>query len=117
MENKTNANTSNTKIINKHIHFLDITKKKATARIASMNVDSLRTNESIRKLALTLKEQNIDIACIQETRNERNDTQEENDYIIIFGGNEEDTHITTNDKNLNLKAGVAIAIKKLYFLW
>ena len=77
-----------------------------------MNVDNLRTEESIRKLIMALKAQKIDNACIQETHNERNDTYVENDYIIIFGRNEEDTHIQTNESETNLKAGAAISIKK-----
>ena len=58
-----------------------------------------------------LKKERIDIACIQETHNERQDTQEMNEYIIFFGGNE-----LHNEKNNNPtdseRAGVAIAIKR-----
>ena len=77
----------------KQTHLLDVSKQRPKMRLASMNVDNLRNKESIRKLTTTLKEQKIDIACIQETHNERDDTQEENDYVIIFGGNKEDIHL------------------------
>ena len=51
-----------------------------------MNVDSLRTNEAIYTLECTLNTNNIDIACIQETHNERIGTQIIKKTTIFYGG-------------------------------
>ena len=91
--------------------FLSMNKHSSKSRIASANVDILRTRESPQKLTMALEEGKIDIACIQETHNERNDTHEENGYIIISGRNG-DKQDNSNEFDTNKKAGVAIAIKQ-----
>ena len=41
--------------------------------IATMNVDTLRTPDSIDSVITNLQTNDIDIACVQETHNNRND--------------------------------------------
>ena len=64
--------------------FLNISTKKGKARIASLNMDNLRTPDSIRRLLDLLKTSRIDIACIQETHNDRIDSIQLGDYTIFF---------------------------------
>ena len=54
--------------------------------IATMNVDTLRTADSIDSLITNIQTNNIDIACIQETHNNRNDHIERENYTIFFSG-------------------------------
>ena len=53
--------------------------------IESVNADSLRTQDSFARLTQTLTNGRIDIARIQETHNERIDTQENNRYNLLRG--------------------------------
>ena len=41
-------------------------------QIATVNVDTMRTTDSIDSVITNLQSNNIDIACIQETHNNRN---------------------------------------------
>ena len=77
--------------------------------IATMNVDTLRTADSIDSLITNLQTNNIDIACIQETHNNRNDRIERESYTIFFS--DEELGKTKLQQNKSIKAGVAIAIK------
>ena len=78
--------------------------------VGSYNVDNLRTNESIESLEHNLNQNNIDIACIQETHNEKKETEEKGNYIIIYGGCKVEKNIINN--TISRKAGISIAIKK-----
>ena len=57
-----------------------------------------------------LHNNNIDIACIQETHNEKLESIDYEYYTIIYGGCNTLKNIITN--NISRRAGVAIAIKK-----
>ena len=92
-------------------NFLNTKAKQNKTRIATMNVDTLRTKESMDRLTQHLHNQRIDIACIQETHNERTDAVASLEYTIYFGGNDtRNETIPTQDDNTR-RAGVAIAIK------
>ena len=78
--------------------------------IATMNVDTLRTQDSIDSVINNLQENDIDIACIQETHNNRNDHIEKEEYAIYFIGEITSANSKTI-QNKTIKAGVAIAIK------
>ena len=54
--------------------------------IATMNVDTLRTLGSIDSAIDNLQSNDIDIACIQETQNNRNGRIERGNYSIFFSG-------------------------------
>ena len=54
--------------------------------IASMNVDTLRTLDSIDSVITNLQSNNIEIACIQETHNNRYDHIERENYTIFYSG-------------------------------
>ena len=82
-----------------------------TLQITSMNVDTLRTKESIYALILNLESNKVDIACIQETHNERNDNVDIGNYKIFFGGNGKISD-SIHETKINTKSGVAIAIRK-----
>merc|ERR1712114_28330 len=51
-------------------------------QITTMNVDTLRTMDSIDAVLTNLHSNNIDVACIQETHNNRNDHMERENYAI-----------------------------------
>ena len=51
-----------------------------------MNVDALRTYDAIRNTIDNIKSNKIDIACIQETHNERCGNIIFGGYGIYFGG-------------------------------
>lgn len=68
---------------------------------------TLRTNDAVDTLIQKLKNNDIDIACIQETHNNRNDHIGKNNYTIIFNG-EINNRKTSNEI---IKAGTSIAIK------
>ena len=53
---------------NQQQHYLNFSKKCDKTRIASVNADSLRTNQSMQNPTLMLTQERIDIACIQETQ-------------------------------------------------
>ena len=55
-------------------------------RIASLKVDSLRAQEAIRSTINNIIKNKIDVACVQETHNERIDSINVINYAIIFGG-------------------------------
>ena len=52
--------------------------------IASLNMDDFRTTESYSELTLRLQRQQIDIACVQETRNTSTLKYDYNNYTIHF---------------------------------
>ena len=58
-------------------------------QITTMNVDTLRTIDSIDSVITNLQVNDIDIACIQETRNNRNEHMERENYTIFFSGDKE----------------------------
>ena len=64
----------------------------------------------IDKVTKHTKDHKIDIACIQETHNNRNDHIERENYTIFFSG-EEELGKTKLQQNKSIKGGVAIAIK------
>ena len=83
-----------------------------------MNVDRLRSAESIRTLAHTIRSLNIDIACIQETHNDRIDTQIIGGYKIFYGGcntkqnnNAPKSSENKTEDKIPFQSVVAIAIK------
>ena len=76
-----------------------------------MNVDTLRTNEPIYNTIENITRIKIDIACIQETNNERNDIII-NDYEIFFGGSGTNMHNNNTNNQNNQTGGMAIAIHK-----
>ena len=77
-----------------------------TLQIASLNVDSLRTQDSIYSTIHNLNTNNIDIACIQETHNDRIDSFSILDYTIFFGG-----CITNYENNIKtFNGGVAFIV-------
>ena len=95
---------------NPNQNILGINYGNRNLKLGSYNVDTLRTNEAIESLLHNLNQNNIDIACIQETHNESIEIKEYENYIIIYGGCAE---IKSNNSNLiSRKAGVAIAVKK-----
>ena len=51
-----------------------------------MNVDTLRNTDAIDSVITNLQNNNIDIACIQETHNNRNDSMQKEDYAIFSIG-------------------------------
>ena len=73
-----------------------------------MNVDSLRTYEAIHNTIDNIKSNKIDIACIQETHNERCDNIIIGDYEIYFGGCIE----SKINRKTTQKGGVAIITHK-----
>ena len=80
-----------------------------------MNIDTLRTNESIQTLLHALNKHEIEIARIQETHNGRIDSEQYNNYTILYGGcntdkKTNDEHKYTNNKGNCYSSGVAIAI-------
>ena len=77
--------------------------------MATMNVDALRTMGTVDSLITSLQAINIDIACIQETHNNRNDHMGRVNYTICFSG--EDTDDVKTTSNRPIKGGVAIDIK------
>jgi len=81
-------------------------------QIATMNVDTLRTPDSIDSVITNLQINDIDIACIQETHNNRKDHIERESYTIFFSG-EGDLEISRPPQNKPIKGGVSIAIKTL----
>ena len=78
-------------------------------QIATMNVDTLRTTDSIDAVITNLQTNNIDIACIQETHNNRNDHIGRKLYYFFSGEKEDDN--TNSTKNEIIRGGVAVAIK------
>ena len=73
-----------------------------------MNVDSLKTYNSINSITHHLaNNNNIDIACIQETHNNNDDFIIKNGYAIYFSGFQNQPK-----SNSQIKGGVAIAIKE-----
>ena len=68
--------------------------------IATMNVDTLRTADSIDSLINNIQTSNIDIACIQETHNNRSDHIERENYTIFFSGEDELGKTKSQQKNL-----------------
>ena len=54
--------------------------------MTTTNVDTLRTMDSIDSLLTNLQTNNIDIACIQETHNNRNGRKERGGYKFFFRG-------------------------------
>ena len=80
--------------------------------IATMNVDTLRTADSIDSLINNIQTNNIDIACIQETHNSRSDHMGRENYTIFFSG-EKEIGNTKNTTNKSIKGGVAIAIETI----
>ena len=58
-------------------------------QITTMNVDTLRTMGSIGAVLTNLHSNNIDVACIQETHNNRHDHMERENYTIFFSGEKE----------------------------
>ena len=84
----TNSNTNNKeKLAKLNLPIknpLGVKKCDRILKIASMTVDTLRTNESIRTLTHTLNTLNIDIAFIQESHNGRIDTQISGEYKIFY---------------------------------
>ena len=79
-------------------------------QITTMNVDTLRTMDSIDAVLTNLHSNNIDVACIQETHNNRNDHMERENYTIFFSG-EKELGENNVQNNKPIKGGVAIAIK------
>ena len=110
--NKELTQNDKDKRIRRNTSYLNISQKNGKTRIASINADSLRTNDAINRLTQVLHDNNIDVACIQETHNERIDTEERNGYVIFFGGNEVDEEIDNIIEKESRKAGVAIILKK-----
>ena len=72
-----------------------------------MNGDALRTNEAIYNTIENISRNKIDIACIQETHNDRTDSIKINDYDIFFCG--PDTMINPNNA-ISHPGGTAIII-------
>ena len=60
-------------------------------KITTTNVDTLRTMDSIDAVLTNLHSNNIDVACIQETHNNRNGhmERERENYTIFFSGEKE----------------------------
>ena len=58
-------------------------------QITTMNVDTLRTMDSIDAVLTNLHSNNIDVACIQETHNNRNDHMERENYNLFSGEKEQ----------------------------
>ena len=65
---------------------IDLEYGNRTLNIASLNPDSLRTNEAKKTLINTINALRIDIACIQETHNERIDSEQIENYTNFYGG-------------------------------
>ena len=80
-------------------------------KIATINMDNLRTKDSFKRLAKLMNKKKIDIGCIQETHNERMDVEEIENYTIYFGGSIVQGESLNNNQNNYNKAGVAIIIK------
>ena len=75
-----------------------------------MNVDTLRTIDSIGSVINNLQTDDIDIACIQETQNNRNGRIGRGNYTVFFSG-ENDLDKSKPLQNKSIKGGVDIAIK------
>ena len=71
---------------NLHKNSIDLEYGNRTLNIASLNPDSLRTKEAKTTLISTINALRIDIACIQETHNERIDSEQIDNYTIFYGG-------------------------------
>ena len=106
--NNTNNNTEITQ--NKSIsRMAKAIRKNRIIKIASMNPDNASTNENRNIIVEKLENNDIDIACIQETHDTKNtDTSCGNYYIIRSSHNNDDDN---NKHGLN-EAGVAIYIQK-----
>ena len=87
------------------------TKKENATDIASVNADSLGTQDSVKKLIILIKRKRIDISCVQGAHNERTDVYEEQNYAIFFGGNDAETQQSEQIEESQRKAGVAIVIR------
>ena len=75
-----------------------------------MNVDALRTMGAIESIITNLQTNNIDISCIQETHNNRNDRIERGNYSIFFSGEDRKERTT----NKPIRGGCAVIIKTLW---
>ena len=71
---------------NKETNNLWPTSGNRMINITTTNVDTLRTTDSIDSVITNLQPNNIDIACIQETHNSRNDHIERENYTIFSCG-------------------------------
>ena len=69
-----------------------------------MNVDTLRTFGAVNLLLRNLEQNNIDIACIQETHNE-NKRRKYDNYHIYNGGAAKNKTTKTNGTNNNYSGG------------
>ena len=81
-------------------------------QITTTNVDTMGTTDSVDSVITNLQVNDIDIACIQETQNNRNDHMERENYTIFFSGWwVGELEKTKMRHNKSIKGGVAIAIK------
>ena len=71
---------------NIHKKSINLDYGNRTLNIASINPDSLRTKEAKNTLINTINALRIDIACMQETHNERIDSEQIENYTIFYGG-------------------------------
>ena len=90
---------------------IDMGYGNRTLHITSMNVDTLRTKESISNLILNLETNKVDITRIQETHNDRTDNISVRNYTIFFGGNEKISE-SIHETEIDTKSGVAIILRK-----
>ena len=67
---------------------MDVGDKFGRATTASINADSLRTNDAFIRITNLTQWNNIDIDCAREAHNERIDAQEVGKYKTFFGGND-----------------------------
>ena len=86
--------------------------------LSSTNVDNLRTKEAIGEFAFNCKTSDIDISCIQEKRNERNDNQTYGDYTIVYSASGKARNNSNNNTHWgnNWIGGVAIIGGMLFTL-
>ena len=86
-------------------------------KLPPMNVGNLRTKDAIWSFIFNCKTNNIDIACIQETHNERNDNHTYGDYSIFYSASGKAINNINNNYNRwadNWRGGLAIIIKNNY---
>jgi len=90
---------------------INIKTQDDSAKIETINGDSLKSRAAIKRLIDLLKRENVDISCVQETHNDSIEVIEERNYMVIFGGNKLDGRCSLQNRE-NKRAGVSIAIEQ-----
>ena len=100
-----------------HKEQLDIQYGKGNMKLSATNVDSVRKKEYIDSCTFKCATNKIDIACVQETHDERIYNQVYGDYTIFYSASDRAINNQNNNNThraYNWRGGVAIVIKNDY---